>query len=237
MSGLSWLWVSLWGRLPTPTIEISLVVFSILAGIFIGDERQKREKPAGLRTLVLVCLGSTIFTMTGLAFTSSTGDSGRVAAQIVTGIGFLGAGVILHGRRLVSGVTTAAVIWIAAAIGMTIGAGYPIAGLALSLTVNRFLKLAGLFETRWHPDLHDARYVIEYAPNNGLTRLKLEQLFIEYEPIGVVANWDEETGSAGRVTLTMRLARIHMYDLLADVADVPAVTSVVRERCEKLRPT
>ena len=237
MSGLSWLWVSLWGRLPTPTIEIALVVFSILAGTFLGDERQRREKPAGLRTLVLVCLGSTIFTMTGFAFTSATGDSGRVAAQIVTGIGFLGAGVILHGRRLVSGVTTAAVIWVAAGIGMTIGAGYPIAGLALSVTVNRFLKLAVLFETRWHPDLHDARYLIEYTPNNGLTRLKLERIFIEYEPVGLVANWDEETRGAGRVTLTMRLPRIHMYDLLADVADVPEVIAVVRERCDKLRPT
>lgn len=237
MSAFSWLWASLWGRLPTPTIEIALVIFSILSGVFLGDERQRHEKPAGLRTLVLVCLGSTIFTMTGLAFTSATGDSGRVAAQIVTGIGFLGAGVILHGRRLVSGVTTAAVIWMAAAIGMTIGAGYPIAGLGLSFTVNRFLKLAGLFETRWHPDLHDARFVIEYAPNNGLTRVKLEQLFIQYEPIGVVANWDEETRGAGRVTLSMRLARIHMFDLLADVADVPAVTSVVRERYDKLRPT
>ena len=237
MSAFSWLWASLWGRLPTPTIEIALVIFSILSGVFLGDERQRHEKPAGLRTLVLVCLGSTIFTMTGLAFTSATGDSGRVAAQIVTGIGFLGAGVILHGRRLVSGVTTAAVIWMAAAIGMTIGAGYPIAGLGLSFTVNRFLKLAGLFETRWHPDLHDARFVIEYAPNNGLTRVKLEQLFIQYEPIGVVANWDEEMRGAGRVTLSMRLARIHMFDLLADVADVPAVTSVVRERYDKLRPT
>jgi putative Mg2+ transporter-C (MgtC) family protein len=223
--------------LPTPTIEIALVVFSILAGTFLGDERQRREKPAGLRTLVLVCLGSTIFTMTGFAFTSATGDSGRVAAQIVTGIGFLGAGVILHGRRLVSGVTTAAVIWVAAGIGMTIGAGYPIAGLALSVTVNRFLKLAVLFETRWHPDLHDARYLIEYTPNNGLTRLKLERIFIEYEPVGLVANWDEETRGAGRVTLTMRLPRIHMYDLLADVADVPEVIAVVRERCDKLRPT
>jgi uncharacterized membrane protein YhiD involved in acid resistance len=147
MSGFAWLWQSLWGRLPSPWIEIALTVFAILAGTFLGDERQKREKPAGLRTLVLVCLGATIYTMTGFAFTSASGDSGRVAAQIVTGIGFLGAGVILHGRRLTTGVTTAAVIWVAAAIGMTIGAGYPIAGLGLSFTVNRFLKLAVLFET------------------------------------------------------------------------------------------
>ncbi len=195
------------GRLPSPEVEIALAVFAILSGVFLGDERQRREKPAGLRTLVLVTLGATVFTMTGLAFTSNTGDSGRVAAQIVTGIGFLGAGVILHGQRLVTGVTTAAVIWVAAGIGMAIGAGFPIAGLVLSLTVNRLLKVAELFETRWHPDLHDACYVIEYAPNNGLTRVKLERIFIEYEPVGVVPAWGEETRGAGRVVLTMRLPR------------------------------
>ena len=237
MSEVAWLWESLWGKLPSPLLEITLTVFAILAGAFLGDERQRREKPAGLRTLVLVCLGASIFTMTGFAFTSATGDSGRVAAQIVTGIGFLGAGVILHGQRLVTGVTTAAVIWVAAGIGMTIGAGYPVAGLALSFTVNRFMMLAGLFETRWHPDLHDARFIVEYAPDNGLTRVRLERMFIDYEPVGVVATWDEETRGTARVTLSMRLARVHMYELLAEVADVPGVTAVLRERCEKLAST
>ncbi len=236
MSGVSWLWQSLWGRLPSPVIEITLVIFAILAGTFLGDERQRREKPAGLRTLVLVCLGAALFTMTGYAFTSASGDSGRVAAQIVTGIGFLGAGVILHGQRIVSGVTTAAVIWVGAAIGMLIGAGYPVAGLTMAVTVNRLMKLAELFETRWHPDLHDARFVIEYAPNNGLTRVRLERIFIDYEPVGVVTQWDEggESRATGRVTLKMRLARGHMYEILAEVAEVPDVKSVSREQFEKL---
>jgi putative Mg2+ transporter-C (MgtC) family protein len=236
MAQVSWLWSSLWGRLPSPLIEIAIVVFALLCGTLLGDERQRREKPAGLRTLVLVCVGAAVFTMTGYAFTSASGDSGRVAAQIVTGIGFLGAGVIMHGRRFTSGVTTAAVIWAAAAIGMTIAAGYPVAGLALSLTINRFLKLATLFETRWHPDLHDARFVVEYAPNNGLTRVKLERIFIDYEPIGVGAIWEENARATCRVTLTMRLARGHMYELLGEVAEVPEVTAVTRERCEKLNP-
>jgi putative Mg2+ transporter-C (MgtC) family protein len=236
MIHLSWLWESLRGRLPSPQLEITLVAIAVVCGALLGDERQRREKPAGLRTLVLVCLGAAIFTMTGFAFTSSTGDSGRVSAQIVTGIGFLGAGVILHGRRFVSGVTTAAVIWVAAAIGMTIGAGYALGGLALSITVNRILKVATLFETRWHPDLHDAVFVIEYAPNNGLTRVKLERILIDYEPVGVVAKWDEESRAAGRVTLAMRLARGHMYELLGDITDISDVISITRERCEKLVP-
>jgi putative Mg2+ transporter-C (MgtC) family protein len=234
MTHISWLWESLWGRLPGPIVGIALVIFSVVCGAFLGDERQRREKPAGLRTLVMMCLGATIFTMAGFAFTSTTGDSGRVAAQIVTGIGFLGAGVILHGRRFVTGVTTAAIIWVAAAIGMTIGAGFPLAGLALSLTVNRLLKVAELFETRWHPDLHDACFVVEYAPKNGLTRVKLERILIDYERVGVVAKWDEEVSGVGRVLLTMRLARGHMYELLSEIVEVHDVTSVRRERCDKL---
>ncbi len=152
----------------------------------VGGERQRREKPAGLRTLVLVCLGSAIFTMLSFAFTTTTGDSGRVAAQIVTGIGFLGAGVILHGRRIVSGVTTAAIIWVAAAIGMAVGAGYAVAGLGLSLLVNRLMVVIFLYETQWHPDLHDVCVVLEYAPKSGLTRVRLERILVDYDLVGRV---------------------------------------------------
>src|SRR5277367_3716319 len=153
MTNISWLWQSLWGHIPSPWVEMVLMMFAILCGTLLGDERQRREKPAGLRTLALVCLGSAVFTMLSFAFTSITGDSGRVAAQIVTGIGFLGAGVILHGRRTISGMTTAATIWVMAAIGMTVGAGYGLAGLVLSILVNRVLVGFFLYETRWHPDL------------------------------------------------------------------------------------
>jgi putative Mg2+ transporter-C (MgtC) family protein len=230
---ISWLWESLWGRLHTPQVEIVIVVFAIVSGILLGDERQRREKPAGLRTLVLVCLGSAVFTMASFAFVGPNGDAGRVAAQIVTGIGFLGAGVILHGRRFVTGVTTAAIIWVAAGIGMTIGAGYPVAGVALSLLVNRFLGLATLFETQWHPDLHRACIVVAYAPNQGLTRARLERLLVDYEPVGVVAVWAEESSGEGQVTLRMRLTRGRLFDLLAEIADVPGVTALQRETMEK----
>ena len=88
-----------------------------------------------MRTLILVSLGAAVFTMSSFAFVTTTGDSGRVAAQIVTGIGFLGAGVILHSRRSVVGVTTAATIWVTASVGLTVGAGYAIPGIALSVVV------------------------------------------------------------------------------------------------------
>jgi putative Mg2+ transporter-C (MgtC) family protein len=173
--------------------------------------------------------------MLSFAFTSTTGDSGRVAAQIVTGIGFLGAGVILHGRRMVSGVTTAAIIWVAAAIGMAVGSGYVFAGLALSFLVNRLMVGIFLYETRWHPDLHDIVYEIEFGANGGLTRVRLQRILVDYEFNFVQLNWSEPSGETARVTLTMRMPRVHLYELMGELADVPDVRSITQKRLEKVQ--
>ena len=103
-----------------------IIIPCILAMIFggaIGLQRERHERPAGLRTHTLVCLGSTVFTLVSyLGFTSFAGlDASRIAAGVVTGIGFIGAGVIFRQGPLVKGVTTAASIWIVAAIGVSLG--------------------------------------------------------------------------------------------------------------------
>ena len=92
-------------------------------GAAIGLEREYRRKPAGLRTNILIALGSALFTIVSLQFAGEGGTSDRVAAQIVTGIGFLGGGAILRHGDNVQGMTTAATIWVNAAIGMAAGAG------------------------------------------------------------------------------------------------------------------
>src|SRR5947208_539330 len=89
-------------------------------GALLGLEREYHRKPAGLRTNILIGMGSALFTIVSLQFAP---NADRIAAQIVTGIGFLGAGSILRDRRHVHGLTTAATIWVNAAIGMAIGAG------------------------------------------------------------------------------------------------------------------
>jgi putative Mg2+ transporter-C (MgtC) family protein len=232
MGTFSWLWESWRVHAPGPWVDPALALVAVLCGLIIGGERQRREKPAGLRTLALVCLGSAVFTMLSFAFTSTTGDSGRVAAQIVTGIGFLGAGVILHGKRIVTGVTTAAIIWVAAAIGMTVGAGYVVGAVGLSFLVNRLMVAIFLYETRWHPDLHDVRVVIEFAPNGGLTRIRLERVLVDYGLIEPAAQWSEPSTNRSRLTLKMQLARVHLYELLAELAEVPDVVSIEREQFE-----
>jgi putative Mg2+ transporter-C (MgtC) family protein len=105
---------------------------AVLCGGVIGLERQLRGKAAGIRTSILVCLGTEIFVALGAAFQGDRVDPTRVLAQVVTGIGFLGGGVILARDGSILGVTSAAVIWVLAALGSLIGLGY--LGAALVLT-------------------------------------------------------------------------------------------------------
>lgn len=106
-----------------PEDLVKLIVALVLGGI-IGAERERYKKAAGLRTLILISVGSALFTILSLKMVGPTGENpGRIAANIVVGIGFLGAGVILEEHGRVVGLTTAATIWIAAAIGMAAGAG------------------------------------------------------------------------------------------------------------------
>ena len=102
----------------------------------IGVERELRRKPAGLRTNILIALGSALFTILSVQIAHAGGTPDRIAAQIVTGIGFLGAGAILRSGKDVRGMTTAATIWVNAAIGMAAGAGeYVTAGVATLVTL------------------------------------------------------------------------------------------------------
>lgn len=105
------------------------IVFSIILGSVIGLERELTNKSAGLRTQIMVCLGACIFTILSIyGFSTAVtlyplGDPSRVAAQIITGIGFIGAGTVMRQGFTVTGLTTAATLWIVAAVGMACGCG------------------------------------------------------------------------------------------------------------------
>jgi putative Mg2+ transporter-C (MgtC) family protein len=128
-------------------------------GAVLGLEREYRQKPAGLRTNILIAIGSALFTIISVSMTAGTGDPSRVAGQIVTGIGFLGGGAIMRNRDTVHGMTTAATIWVNAAIGIGCGVGQfqlAIAATALTLVVLVVLPPIEIyFERRagW-PDRH-----------------------------------------------------------------------------------
>jgi putative Mg2+ transporter-C (MgtC) family protein len=111
----------------------STVGVALLCGAVVGMERQLHGKPVGVRTGILICLSTSVFIRLGSTFSGGDADPTRVLAQIVTGVGFLGAGVILTREGTVMGVTTAAVIWVLAAIGSVIGLGHYLGAIALSV--------------------------------------------------------------------------------------------------------
>ena len=111
------------------------LLLAALYGGAIGYERRQAEKPAGIRTLSLVSAGSALFTLTSI-FGFGAGEPARVAAQIVTGIGFLGAGIIFQSGTDVRGLTTAASVWITAAVGMSVATGmYAVSALTVLLAI------------------------------------------------------------------------------------------------------
>ncbi len=138
IADLGWLHTELFGRL----------ALAALLGGMIGLEREWSGKPAGFRTNLLICLGAALVTelsleVAALGNPAGTADPGRIAAQIVSGIGFLGAGTIIQSRGSVIGLTTAATLWVVAAIGMAVGAGaYGDAVVATALVIVALLVLA-----------------------------------------------------------------------------------------------
>jgi putative Mg2+ transporter-C (MgtC) family protein len=141
-----------------------LAVAAILGGI-IGLERQIRHKPAGLRTNMFICFGSAMFTvLSGQLAGNLGGDHTRVAAQIIPGIGFIGAGSILHSRGSTQGLTTAATVFVVASVGMAAGGGLYITAVFATGVILIALALLGQFEKRL--SLRSMRYTFEVAGRN-----------------------------------------------------------------------
>ncbi len=114
----------IWQLTPWTELDVVLRLFmASIAGAVIGYERERAQKPAGVRTNLLVCLGAALLTIVSIYGFGGVGDPARVAAAVIVGIGFLGAGVILHGEKGVLGLTTAATVWSVAAVGLAFGCG------------------------------------------------------------------------------------------------------------------
>ncbi len=124
-------------------LEMSLkLLIALLLGALVGLEREWRKKPAGLRTHMLVSMGSCLFTL--VSITSFNMDPARVAAGIVTGIGFIGAGSIMGSKRRVQGITTAATLWVVAAIGLAVAAELYFPAMVAAIAVFLVLQLRWL---------------------------------------------------------------------------------------------
>lgn len=199
---------------------------SFLCGAVVGLEREKERKAAGLRTHILICVGSALFTVISVSPTLGGHEPARIAAQIVTGVGFLGAGSIMRDRQHIQGLTTAATIWVTSGIGLAVGAGYAAAGLVLSFCV--FLTLASVHRVgiRFNGPCDVQRVRVLYDPLRGKTQVRLRVLLDE---AGEHVNaGEDEARPDGLHEMRIDYCGRHREHraLLAHVVEVPGVEAL-----------
>jgi putative Mg2+ transporter-C (MgtC) family protein len=157
------------------------IVTGLILGSLVGYDREQKMKNAGIKTNVLICLGATLYTAISMLGHSQGGgisyDASRIPAQIVSGIGFLGAGAIMQDRGNIIGLTTAATIWVVAAIGMTIGYGFPVIATIFTLTILSVLRLLGPIYQGFESTKNHRYYHIEILSNGDIKNFVKEIVF------------------------------------------------------------
>jgi putative Mg2+ transporter-C (MgtC) family protein len=195
-------------------------------GAVVGFERESRHKASGLRTSMLICMGAALFTiMSGVLAGDASPNRGQVASNIVQGIGFLGAGLILHSANRVLGLTSAATVWVVAAIGMTCGAGLYVPAAIATLIVFVALRFVGLIESRsrWkrYAMLYEVRGADEKAMFAGvlcaLDKWKIRLNIVERQQIGAQERVTFSV-SASSARHKQVLAELHACDATDHVA-------------------
>jgi len=176
------------------------LALSVLLGGAIGLERELRSKPAGLRTNVLICMGATLFTVLSSRVSGGHGDPARIAAQVLTGVGFIGAGTILHLRGAVTGLTSAATIWVVTAIGMAVGSTAYVEAIGATALVGVVLvglgraeKLIARRATRSRLSVHmrpEANAVEELETLVRATGVEIEKTTSRMENVDLVVELD-----------------------------------------------
>jgi len=181
--------------------DVLKLLLAILIGGLIGAEREYHDRAAGFRTIIFICVGATLFTI----FSQKLGgesDAVRIASGIVTGVGFLGAGVILRDAGRIIGLTTASTIWLTAALGMGVGGGYYLfAGLATGI----MLIVLWFFPRieRWIDDLrHERTYEVVCAAKSE----EMERLTSAFKECGLQVHLQKQIKSGTDVTWTWQVS-------------------------------
>jgi putative Mg2+ transporter-C (MgtC) family protein len=189
---------------------LRLVAAGLMGGL-IGLERELRAKEAGVRTHFIVALGSALFMIISqYAFDGQQHDASRVAAQVVSGIGFIGAGVIIFQKNVVRGVTTAAGLWVAAAIGLSCGGGLYIVAGAVTLLTILCLEMMHWINLHYADKLVHLTLAASEPVDAVLLTRTLEQLRISPEALSV---------ADGKAFLTLRVRQKRMSAALASLMD------------------
>lgn len=156
---------------------IGRLLVACALGALVGIEREVSHKAAGVRTNLLISMGAAFFTLLSPVLAGETGSNrGQVASNIVQGIGFLGAGLILHNRSRISGLTSAASVWVVASIGMACGAGLYIAAIVAAITVVVALEAVGFLERRANIKIYPLTYEARGHDQTGMLQSILDAM-------------------------------------------------------------
>lgn len=215
-------------------MDLRLLTLAFLLTAVIGLERQYRLKAAGLRTHTLVGIGSALFTLVsvhGFGGLSAGSDPSRIAAQVVSGIGFLGAGVIFVRQESVSGLTTAASIWVTAAIGVACGAQLPLLAVFATFLYLCAVGPLAIVTRRWHGHLKSFDAAIRY--------LYSESLVYDVTSILTQAGYSVSISEVRRISdpkedlreviMTLSGAQSHTFnEIVAVLSVLPGISSITR---------
>ena len=209
-------------------IGIQILMAFILGGL-VGLDREKKLKSAGIKTNILICLGATLYTSISLIILKANGngivtDPNRVIAQIVSGIGFLGAGAIIQGRGNIIGLTTAATIWTVAAIGVTIGAGFPVIATIFTITTLAILKILNPLYSllSLHKD-----YYIEIHSRKSVKNTIVGIILNKIDSIKEVEEKTKNSKSDEKIiSVTISIHPNMITHMIEEIKEIPSVTKV-----------
>lgn len=230
-------WITLYETITSPRITVESTVFkfliSLLAGGLVGLNREKHKQPAGFRTHILICMGSTLLMVVSIYipqtyFNFQNGDPGRIAAQVVTGIGFLGAGAIIRLGTNVRGLTTAASIWLISAIGLAIGAGLYMISLVMVVFALFTLIILEYAERRVMPQLSIKTITLEFNHHNFpeaqiLEIFKQQKIHLNECNITVLSNGSNHTEVKMVVKVPEKIKMSELLNLFNTLEKIKAV--------------
>lgn len=209
-------------------VIIRLVMSAVIGGS-IGIEREVSNRPAGLRTHILVSVGSTLIMLVSI-FGFSEGDPARLASQVVSGIGFLGAGTIIRTGNDVRGLTTAASLWVCAGIGLAIGAGYYLGGVITAVIVLLSLILLGSLENKVMKNQHK-NIIIEGVERPGFIGdigTLLGNYYITIKELTIKEDATDNDKHLISLDLTVKVPNnLRLIGVIRDIYEIDKVTKVI----------
>ena len=198
-------------------------------GAIVGLEREAKRKAAGVRTNILICMGSAFFTLLSAVLAGDgSPNKGQVASNIVQGIGFLGAGLIIHNRSRISGLTSAASVWVVASIGMACGAGLFAAAAVATIVVVVALELVGFLEHRANLKIYPLIYEARGHDSNAMLCSILDAMDKTGERLSTVER--DTIGDIQRVSFSLTVTKREHERLHAKLLAEPAIDKVLTFR-------